>query len=465
MKNKLPGLVVFLALVLIGLLTVAVVISMGRPDVQSGGDDPVISTEQGGSAGETSTDSTADATTVPTTAPTEPPIVKESVATIGATGDVLMHGNVINSGKTGSGYNYDNIFTYFGPYAAELDYAAFNLETTLCGADNGYEYNGYPCFNAPDAIAEALKAAGFDLMLTANNHTYDTRTKGFHRTQSVAADLGFDWIGTQTTTEEPNYTVREIDGVKVGMICYTYNTGVNQNGSVSLNGIPLSVSDSELINTFDYDDLDGFYEKLSAELTAMEDAGAEATILFIHWGNEYQLSANSTQKAMAQELCDLGIDVIIGGHPHVIQPMELLTNSTDPEQKTVCLYSLGNCVSNQRLGLISSIKTAHTEDGMLFSVSFAKYSDGTVVLENVELLPTWVNMNTNSGSKVYEIVPLDTAVTDWKTAFHMTDSQLREAKASYERTMKIVGDGLAQVQTWCKENQAAVENSLGVSEK
>ena len=458
-RSKLPALIVVLALILVVLVAVAVFISVGT------GDKPQDSLGNTAQSSQQTTGATPGATTTePTTEPTEPPIVKESVASIGATGDVLMHGNVINSGKTGSGYNYDNIFTYFAPYAGELDYAVFNLETTLCGTDNGYGYQGYPCFNAPDAIAQSLYDAGFDLMLTANNHTYDTRSKGFHRTQSVAESVGFDYIGTQTDTEEPNYIVKDIDGVSVGMICYTYNTGVSGDGSVSLNGIPLSVSDSQLINTFSYDDLDGFYDKLSGELAEMEAAGAEATILFIHWGNEYQLTANASQKAMAQALCDLGIDVIIGGHPHVIQPVELLTNSADPTQKTVCLYSLGNCVSNQRLGLISSISTAHTEDGMLFTVSFAKYSDGTVVLENVELLPTWVNMNSNSGSKVYEIVPLDTAVADWKTAFSMTDSQLKSAEASYERTMKIVGDGLAEVQTWCQDNQAAVEAALGVQE-
>ena len=156
--------------------------------------------------------------------------------------------------------------------------------------------------------------------------------------------------------------------------------------------------------------------------------------------------------------------MIIGGHSHVVQPMELLTSTTDEAHKTVCLYSLGNAVSNQRQGLISSISTAHTEDGLLMSVRFAKYSDGTVLVEAVELLPTWVNMYYSDSSRVYQILPLDTAISDWKSAFSLTDSQLAKAQASYDRTMALVSEGLADANDWLSSHQADIEAALGVNQ-
>jgi poly-gamma-glutamate synthesis protein (capsule biosynthesis protein) len=148
----------------------------------------------------------------------------------------------------------------------------------------------------------------------------------------------------------------------------------------------------------------------------------------------------------------LGIDVIVGNHAHVPHPVSLPTSENDDSQKTLCLYSTGNALSNQRLGNISYVKTAHTEDGILFSFSFAKYSDGTVRVENVELLPLWVNMYTSKETNkvVYDILPLDDQVEDWKTQFNLTDKTLKQAEDSLARTTKIVGEGLQEVNAYLK---------------
>lgn len=463
MRKNSRGLVtatIVLSLILAGLLIFASTLQSTPP----GGTTPSTgSTPPGTTQSVPSTAPSTNPTTAPTTQPTQPPIVKESTATIGAVGDILMHGDVIKSGKIGSSYDYSSIFSHFSSYVSALDYAVANMEGTLCGTDNGYSYGGYPNFNAPDAIAEALKDAGFDMLLTANNHSYDTRSVGFHRTQEVIASLGLAHTGTVTSAEDDNFIVADVNGIRIGMICYTYNTGVNdKTGTVGLNTIPLSAGDEPLVNSFDYQNLDSFYQELSGQLEEMELAGAEATVLFIHWGDEYKLTPNATQKKMAQKLCDLGIDVIFGGHAHVVEPMELLQSTVDETHQTVCLYSMGNAVSNQRQGLISSISTAHTEDGVLMSVRFAKYSDGTVIVEAVELLPIWVNMHYTDTAKIYPILPLDQNAADWQDAFGLTSSQLKKAQASYDRTMAIVGDGLTQVQTWCADHQAAIELELGV---
>lgn len=448
-----------LAVVLVVLLVVAGSLP-GRP-----GDPSLQGTNP--PATNPATDPTKPAATepLPTPAPTEPPIIKESTATLGVTGDILMHGDVIESGydRTTKTYNYDNIFPFLTEYLKDCDYAVANMEGTLCGNDNGYKYGGYPNFNCPDAIADALVKAGFDMMLTGNNHSYDTRNTGFHRTLQVLRAAGLETTGTRTDLEEDNYLIKDLNGIKVGMISYTYNTEVREDGSISLNGIPLTLANSNLTNSFNYNDLDGFYEKLSGELEEMEQAGAEVTVLFIHWGDEYRLKPNNNQKKIAQALCDLGVDVIVGGHPHVIEPMELLTSTKDENHKTACIYSLGNAVSNQRLGLISASKTAHTEDGMLVYITFAKYSDGTVVVEGLKALPFWVNMNKNhTASKVYEIVPLDHDIPDWITPFGLTEEQYQKCIESRERTDKLIGEGLAAINEHFSAAQAAIEEALGV---
>jgi len=383
----------------------------------------------------------------PAPAPEPEPIVKTSVATVAATGDILMHYPIIKTGVQGDGsYDFGSIFPYFDDYVAEADYAAANLETTLSGLDNGYPYQGYPRFNCPDDIVDSLKNAGFDMLLTANNHTFDTGEKGMLRTLSVIDERGLARIGTNADESEPKFTVQEVNGIKIGMLCYTYETEDGDPERKSLNCLPMTETAAPLVNSFHYDRREDFYAELEAHLAAMEGEGAEAVILFIHWGNEYQLKENEIQREMAQRICDLGVDVIVGGHPHVIQPLDILTSRSDPEQKTVCLYSMGNAVSNQRLERIPSGK-GYTEDGLLFQVTFSKYSDGTVLLESADILPTWVNLTTGaeSGKTAYEIIPLDKSVEDWKTAFTLTEKEFTQAERSYERTMSIVGEGLEKV--------------------
>lgn len=415
-----------------------------------GNDDP---TQPSGSTAAPS-DNTEPSTTDPavgTTDPTDPPgVTLVSTATVSATGDMLMHMPCIRPAQTGDNtYDFTPYFTHLQDYIMRADYAVANLETTLAGLDNGYEYHGYPDFNCPDDIVYSLQDVGFDMLLTANNHCYDTSSVGYHRTQQVLKEAGMDYTGTFSGEEDAKYLVKDINGIKIGMICYTYEDASDPN-TVAPNGRPLTNADKGLINAFHTDHLDTFYEEMEDHIAAMETDGAEAVVLYIHWGVEYQLKQNATQEKIAQKMCDLGVDVIVGGHPHVIQPMELLTSTTDPEHKTVCLYSTGNTMSNQRLGNISYVKTAHTEDGILFTFSFAKYSDGTVRVEDVELLPLWINLYTNSatGKKVYDVLPLDKQIEDWKTQLNLTDNTLAQAEDSYERTMEIVGDGLEEVEEY-----------------
>ena len=385
-----------------------------------------------------------DETTEPEPTDPEAPV---STATVLATGDLLMHKKVIDSGKQEDGsYDFSSIFRYISPIVQQADYAVANLETTLAGTDNGYAYSGNPKFNSPDAIVDAAKDAGFQMLLTANNHSLDTGLVGFKRTVQVVREKGLETLGTYLTADEKKWTVVNVNGINLGMVCYTYSDGFNQSGKPVLNFVN-ELSEDGLLNYFTYNHLPEFYEELGTYVKEMKAAGADATILFIHWGTEYRLSADTNQTTMAQALCDLGIDAIVGGHPHVVEPMDLLTSSQDPSHKTVVLYSLGNAVSNQRKEEIESRPTGETEDGLLYRLTFGKYADGTVKIDAVDLIPTWVNMNSDSGSRLYPIIPLDPANMDsWQSSCNLTDSQLLSAKASLNRTNQIIAASLQKVQ-------------------
>ena len=414
------------------------------------------------------TEATTEAT-VPTTEETEPPTTTMpepehvvSTATILSTGDLVMHIPVVNTGAQSDGsYNFDSIFRYIKDYVSAADYSVVNLETTFAGTDNGFPYAGYPRFNCPDALADATKDAGFDMLLTANNHSFDTTLVGYRRTLEVVRGLGLETLGTYLSADEQKWTIVDINGIKVGMLCYTYATGLGPKGTPRLNGTA-EIGEAGICNYFNYDNLPAFYSEVEGYLGEMKAAGAEATMIYLHWGVEYQLYANDTQIAMAQKLCDMGLDVIVGGHPHVVQLVDLLQSTEDPDHKTVILYSMGNAVSNQRFGNISSISTPHTEDGVLFSVTFSKYSDDTVYLEDVNVIPTWVNLNSNNGSRQYNIVPLDDAIrSEWQEKFNMSENEFNAAQRSYDRTEKLVTEGITKSKEYLtQQKQQREENYL-----
>ena len=379
-----------------------------------------------------------------------------STARISAQGDLLMHkflfdGNSQVQRETGV-YDFSSIFHYISDVTSSYDYAIANLETTFGGDE--FPYQGNPSFNCPDPFVDSIVSAGYDMLLTANNHSYDTLMTGITRTLETVRSAGLETLGTRLTEDELRYSIVEINDIKVGMVCYTYTSGMSNDGRPRLNG-NTPVEKPALVNWFSNTNPDKLYTEMETILSDMEANGAEATMLFIHWGNEYELKENSHQNKMAQKLCDLGVDVIVGGHPHVVQPMELLTSSSDPAHKTICVYSMGNAVSNQRYGNIPSCPTPHTEDGILFEITFEKYSDGTVYVQSVDILPTWVNLHKRNGGSEYNILPLDKAQEDqWQERFDLTDANLDAAKRSWDRTMAIIGEGLQQVQDHLAQEKA-----------
>lgn len=366
--------------------------------------------------------------------PQSKPEQKEITATVLNTGDILIHDNVLWGAEQDDGsYNFSKLFKEANSYIKSADYAVANLEVTLGGEVAG-KYRGYPGFNSPDSLLDYVKADGFDMLLTANNHCLDTGLSGMKRTVQQLKSKNLDFLGTKETADDPTYLVKEINGIKIGMVAFTYGTNSSASGA------------STLINYFSSANLPAFYTEAQSVIDNMKKDGAEAVVFYMHWGNEYQVKPNTYQKAIAQELCNMGVDVIVGGHPHVLQPIELI-HSEDSQNTTVCLYSMGNSISNQRISEMTGLcETGHTEDGVLFNYTFTKDNDGDVSLTAVDIIPTWVDRYGKAGNYQYTMYPLENA--DMANSYGLDAATAQKAKASYERTKAIMADGLTECQEY-----------------
>lgn len=367
---------------------------------------------------------------------------EETTIKIGTVGDILIHSPIFRSvyDSASDSYDFNDIFKYVKDVYSSYDLMVADLEQPLGGKEKGY--SGFPLFNAPDSIADALKNNGVDLLLTANNHCYDQSSDGFYRTMSVLKEKQIDFIGTREKESKP-YIIKDISGIKVGMINYTYETEALTD-TTYVNGIPMNSETSPLLNSFNYNNLDKFYTEFKTNMDSMYADGADVIIAFMHWGEEYSLSANDYQKKIAQKLCDFGVDAIIGGHTHCIEPTDLITSQVSGKQ-TPIIYSLGNQLSNQRKETLSkfSYDSPYFEDGVIYEVSFTRKADGSVVLSDVSYTATWCNLFDTQ----YRIIPLD---DEHKSAVaHL--GRTSEMQNSLKRTKGLLDKGIEKFKNEYKQ--------------
>lgn len=247
--------------------------------------------------------------------------------TILAAGDNLLHDTVSKDAKQADGtYDYKPIYQFVKERISGADIAFVNQETPT-NPNRGP--SGYPAFNAPPSAVEALIDAGFDVVNFANNHIMDTGAKGLTATYDVWANHPLVQITGIFGDEEERNTkivIEEREGFRFAFLSYTYGT----------NGIP--VKEPWQVALIDMDDIKADIARAKAQ--------ADFVIVNYHWGDEYHLSPNRTQTSIAQQTADAGADLILGGHPHVIQPIEQVTVA---DGRTVpVVYSLGNFISSQK---------------------------------------------------------------------------------------------------------------------
>jgi poly-gamma-glutamate synthesis protein (capsule biosynthesis protein) len=296
-------------------------------------------------------------------------------------GDMMGHEPMINAAYNSEkgGYEYAHWFQYIQENVHSYDYACANLEVTLAGKP----FSGYPQFSSPDAFARGIQDAGFNIFVTANNHSQDRGKKGIERTIAVLDSMKIIHTGTfvDTLTRDKNYPlIQEVKGVKIALLNCTYGT----NGLV--------VQHPNVVNMIDT-------AEIRKDLKTAKDRGAQFIVMNIHWGSEYQRKQNSEQDKIAQWLADAGADAIIGMHPHVVEPMEILHPKNNPNKNVPVAYSLGNFISNQR---------ERYKDGGIGVVLHIKVKNNVVSWNSWGYIPFWCRLG--GSPRGYYSVP----VSDWE---------------------------------------------------
>ena len=268
-------------------------------------------------------------------------------------GDAMQHAPQITAAQQPDGtYDYSTCFENIKEDIAWADLAIVNLECPL----GGKPYTGYPCFSAPDSYAKQLKDVGFDLFLTANNHCLDRRDKGLVRTCQTLDSLGIPHIGTYRNQQERDRRVPyivNVKGMRIAFLDYTYGT----------NGIP--IQGNVIVDFIDQ-------QLIADDIALARDRRADVICVNLHWGIEYQLKPVAAQRTLADWLVTQGVDLIIGGHPHVVEPMEV-RHSAEFDKNVLLVYSMGNFISNQ--------SDIDTRGGAMVKVSLRKENGHAVIVE------------------------------------------------------------------------------------
>lgn len=327
----------------------------------------------------------------------KPPEAPQSYTAYGrllAVGDIMMHIPQTRSGydpDTGT-YNFDSFFSEVREILTEGDWVFGNLETPLAGEDLGY--SGYPLFNAPPELADALKNAGFQVLATANNHALDRKETGVLRTLEHLRSRGLVPVGTAASAEEAERIAIETrNGIALAFLAYTYGT----------NGIPLPEGKPYLVSLIDE-------SRMAEQIRQARELGADAVAVSVHFGQEYQSRPNEEQKRLAEHLVRAGADIVLGSHPHVLQPYEWIETTADngETRKGIVIYSMGNFISNQDR---STIQNKPTEVGVIFEVGIRKrIPEGDVTITDPRIMPTYVHKFNAGGKLRYRVLPLETVL-------------------------------------------------------
>jgi poly-gamma-glutamate synthesis protein (capsule biosynthesis protein) len=299
-------------------------------------------------------------------------------------GDIMGHAPQITSARTAAGgYDYAPCFKYVKPILERADIAIGNLEVTLPGVP---PYTGYPMFRSPNELAKGLKSAGFDLLVTANNHSNDAHALGVTNTIETLRREGFLQTGTfkdQRDRDALYPLMLYKNGFKVALLNYTYDT----------NGVPTKAP--TVVNLIDK-------AQIATDLAEARARKPHFIIVVMHWGLEYQLTENPVQREQVKFLIQNGADMIIGSHPHVVQPikMERATMPDGTEKEVLVVYSLGNFISNQL--------KPDTDGGILFQVDLLKQKGSPVVrLGENGIIPVWRYVHKNAAGKAtYYALPI-----------------------------------------------------------
>lgn len=347
--------------------------------------------------------------------------------TITAVGDIMMHQWQITRGYDAATdtFDYADSLTYVEPYLSEADFTFGNLETTFAGRYKGSNsdilgYACYPMFNAPEVLGNNLQDVGVDMVATANNHSLDSGLQGVYSTLDYLDSIGMEHVGTARSQEEQQeLCIIEVDGITFGFACYTYAT----------NGLPVPSSAPYCVNTLEMYE-DSKIEAMCENVRALDEAGVDVVMPIIHFGTEYREMPDSWQEMCIDKLFAAGADIIVGSHPHVVEPMEIreITNPDGTKKTGYVIYSLGNFISSQRYeaGVMKDI-------GLIMDMDFEKKGD-TTQLVGWRFAPTYVYWTDD----VIGVVPVIEAYENREKYSFLEDKDWVRIEDSYQKTIQTL---------------------------
>ena len=359
-------------------------------------------------------------------------VAQDSVltATLCFVGDLMCHSTQFNYAKVDAdSFDFTGVYREVKKYLSAVDLTVGNLESVIAGKNKGY--SGYPYFNAPDDFVYALKDAGFDLLITANNHALDQGWEGVKRMIDVINEYKIHRTGTFISQEDrDSVRIFLVNSIKIAILAYSENT----------NGLPIPKGKDFIINLIDE-------ELIKRDISKAREKNVDVVLVHLHYGPEYNREPSDYQKQIVQKIIELGADIIIGGHPHVIQPFDFFKTSDSKLDSGFVAYSLGNFVSNQRW--------RYSDAGIILNIqiSINKFTD-SVYISEVSYLPTWVFKGQTEKGREYIILPSQLAGNDSSYSF-ITNNDRKLMKEALNDTKEIV--------TKYKSNIRLLQTGLGVT--
>ncbi|HSP88094.1 MAG TPA: CapA family protein [Ignavibacteriaceae bacterium] len=335
-------------------------------------------------------------------------------------GDLMCHSPQFNYARVSQdSFDFNPVYREIKKYFSESDFVFGNLETVIAGKSKGY--SGYPFFNTPDEYIEALYNSGFHLLTTSNNHSLDKGETGILRTIDEIKNNGLMYNGTFTSKEDRDLIrVIDIKGIKIAFLAYTYGT----------NGIPVPKGKPYLINLIDFD-------LIKSDIIKARKLGAEIVLVHYHYGDEYKREPNAYQKDVIKKTISFGADIIIGGHPHVLQPVNFFKTNEGRVDTGFVAYSLGNFISNQR--------DRYKDAGVILNFEITKNLKSTEIkVTDVSYIPTWVFKGETDKGSEFVILPL---LENHKSSIddYLTDSDKKIMKQAFIDTNEIMKKYTARI--------------------
>lgn len=339
--------------------------------------------------------------------------------TLTSLGDTLCHNTQYWDAYNSATREYDFSYVYedISNYTSSSDLTIGSLETSFAGKDRGY--SNYPTFNSPDSLATALKNIGVDIISTAGNHALDYGYSGLCRTIDVLEENELSHLGTYKTAEEQEkILIKNVKGVNIAFLNYTYGT----------NGIPVPSDKPYCINLIDKD-------LIKKQIQTAKDQNVDMIVACMHWGVEYQTTASLEQEELADFLFQNGIDVILGNHPHVLEPMEKRTITLDDgtEKEVFVVYALGNFTADQREEI--------TRDSAILNLTITKQINGKITIDKVDYIPIYMYKNSNSNKK-FKILDIEKTILSYENGLNSSISSTlyNNLKVQLEKIKGILGD-------------------------